>query len=78
MMKRLIAGVLAVSACGSAWAQEARPLGDALAKKYAALESSAPHLSSFRGGANLVGTFIVIGVVLAILYVIIHFTRAGK
>jgi len=78
MMKRLFAGVLTALACGSAAAQEARPVSDALARKYAALESSAPHLSAFRGGANLVTAFIVIGFILAVLYVIIHFTRAGK
>jgi len=78
MMKRILAAAVATLACGSAWAQEARHGGEALARKYAQLEASAPHLSAFRGGANLVTAFIVIGFILAGLYVIIHFTRAGK
>ena len=78
MLKWTLAAAATVVGCGVAWGQEARPVSDALARKYAALEASAPHLSSFRGGANLVTAFIVIGFILAVLYVIIHFTRAGK
>jgi hypothetical protein len=78
MIKRILALAVPTLVCGVASAQEARPVAEALARKYADLEASAPHLSSFRGGANIVPYFITLGLILAILYVIIHFTRAGK
>lgn len=78
MLKRTLAAAAMALGCGAAWAQEARPVSDALARKYAALEASSPHLSAFRGGANLVPIFISVALLLGLLYIIIHFTRAGK